>query len=145
MTASEEINFIVYSLISNSIHIINGQSIKMIHFCLSIIIKAQRIALLRACKFLIWVPFKCTYHLLGPLSNLYMKTVTQVKSSEYFESLVIGSFQEELFMAKLNDSHESSLRRLNDTHREKIALLDRQFLQQKQQLVSGLWSLRLKV
>jgi len=47
-------------------------------------------------------------------------------------------------MAKLNDSHESSLRRLNDTHREKIALLDRQFLQQKQQLVSGLWSLRLK-
>jgi hypothetical protein len=38
-------------------------------------------------------------------------------------------------MAKLNDSHESSLRRLNDTHREKIALLDRQFLQQKQQLV----------
>ena len=36
-------------------------------------------------------------------------------------------------MAKLNDTLESSLRRLNDTHREKIALLDRQFLQQKQQ------------
>ena len=43
--------------------------------------------------------------------------------------------QEELFLAKLNDGHESSLRRLNDTHREKIALLDRQFLQQKQQLM----------
>ncbi len=28
-------------------------------------------------------------------------------------------------MAKLNEAHESSLRRLNDTHREKIALLDR--------------------
>jgi STE20-like kinase len=38
-------------------------------------------------------------------------------------------------LAKLNESHESSLRRLNDTHREKIALLDRQFLQQKQQLM----------
>ena len=45
------------------------------------------------------------------------------------------SLQEELFLAKLNEAHESSLRRLNDTHREKIALLDRQFLQQKQQLM----------
>ena len=44
-------------------------------------------------------------------------------------------YQDELFQAKLNDTHESSLRRLNDTHREKIALLDRQFLQQKQQLM----------
>lgn len=38
-------------------------------------------------------------------------------------------------MTKLNDSHETSLRRLSDTHKEKIALLDRQFLQQKQQLM----------
>lgn len=38
-------------------------------------------------------------------------------------------------MVKLNDSHETSLRRLSDTHKEKIALLDRQFLQQKQQLM----------
>jgi len=43
--------------------------------------------------------------------------------------------REQLFLAKLNDTHESSLKRLSDTHREKIALLDRQFLQQKQQLM----------
>ena len=39
------------------------------------------------------------------------------------------------FVAKLNDAHEQSLKRLSDTHKEKIALLDRQFLQQKQQLL----------
>ena len=38
-------------------------------------------------------------------------------------------------MSRLNDSHETSIRRLGDTHQEKIALLDRQFLQQKQQLM----------
>jgi len=43
--------------------------------------------------------------------------------------------RESLFLAKLNDSHEGSLKRLSDTHKEKIALLDRQFLQQKQQLL----------
>ena len=43
--------------------------------------------------------------------------------------------REHLFLAKLNDVHESSLKRLSDTHKEKIALLDRQFLQQKQQLL----------
>ncbi len=43
--------------------------------------------------------------------------------------------QEEQFLTKLNDSHKSALCRLSDTHREKIALLDRQFLQQKQQLM----------
>ena len=43
--------------------------------------------------------------------------------------------QEQNFLAKLNDTHETSLRRLSDTHKEKIALLDRQFLQQKQQLM----------
>ena len=43
--------------------------------------------------------------------------------------------REQLFLNKLNDTHESSLKRLSDTHREKIALLDRQFLQQKQQLM----------
>jgi len=46
-------------------------------------------------------------------------------------------------LAKLNDAHEASLRRLSDTHKEKIALLDRQFLQQKQQLMrareAALW------
>lgn len=35
----------------------------------------------------------------------------------------------------MSDTHENQLRRLSDTHREKIALLDRQFLQQKQQLM----------
>ena len=42
--------------------------------------------------------------------------------------------QEKLFLEKLNENHESSLRRLSDTHREKIALMERQFLQQKQQV-----------
>ena len=35
----------------------------------------------------------------------------------------------------MSDTHENQLRRLSDSHREKIALLDRQFLQQKQQLM----------
>ena len=39
------------------------------------------------------------------------------------------------FVERLNESHESHMKRLSDTHREKVALLDRQFLQQKQQLV----------
>jgi STE20-like kinase len=43
--------------------------------------------------------------------------------------------REQNFLAKLNETHETSLRRLSDTHKEKIALLDRQFLQQKQQLM----------
>lgn len=43
--------------------------------------------------------------------------------------------RERNFLERLNDSHESAMKRLSDTHREKIALLDRQFLQQKQQLM----------
>merc|ERR1719273_1763530 len=39
------------------------------------------------------------------------------------------------FVERLNESHESHMKRLSDTHREKVALLDRQFLQQKQQLM----------
>ena len=42
--------------------------------------------------------------------------------------------RERQFLENLNQSHEASLRRLSDGHREKIALLERQFLQQKQQL-----------
>lgn len=53
--------------------------------------------------------------------------------------------REKLFLEKLNENHESSLRRLSDSHREKIALMERQFLQQKQQLMrareSALWEL----
>ncbi|KAG8307803.1 hypothetical protein J6590_013500 [Homalodisca vitripennis] len=50
-----------------------------------------------------------------------------------------------MFLEKLNENHETSLRRLSDSHREKIALMERQFLQQKQQLMrskeSALWEL----
>lgn len=53
------------------------------------------------------------------------------------------SEREKAFLEKLNESHESSLRRLSDSHREKIALMERQFLQQKQQLTrtreAALW------
>ena len=38
------------------------------------------------------------------------------------------------FVERLNESHDSHMRRLSDTQ-EKVALLDSQFLQQKQQLV----------
>lgn len=43
--------------------------------------------------------------------------------------------REKHFLDKLNESHELLLRRLSDSHREKIALMERQFLQQKQQLM----------
>ncbi|XP_076678517.1 sterile20-like kinase isoform X3 [Andrena cerasifolii] len=43
--------------------------------------------------------------------------------------------REKHFLDKLNESHELSLRRLSDSHREKIALMERQFLQQKQQVM----------
>jgi len=53
--------------------------------------------------------------------------------------------RERAFLENLNQNHEASLRRLSDGHREKIALLERQFLQQKQQLLrtreSAMWEL----
>ncbi|XP_044258953.1 STE20-like serine/threonine-protein kinase [Tribolium madens] len=53
--------------------------------------------------------------------------------------------REKAFLEKLNENHESSLRRLSDSHREKIALMERQFLQQKQQLTrtreAALWEI----
>ncbi|KAJ8934384.1 hypothetical protein NQ314_013425 [Rhamnusium bicolor] len=53
--------------------------------------------------------------------------------------------REKAFLEKLNENHESSLRRLSDAHREKIALMERQFLQQKQQLTrtreAALWEI----
>lgn len=56
--------------------------------------------------------------------------------------------REKAFLDKLNESHESSLRRLSDAHREKIALMERQFLQQKQQLTrtreAALWEIEEK-
>merc|ERR1711962_1397440 len=49
------------------------------------------------------------------------------------------------FVERLNESHESHMERLSDTHKEKVALLDRQFLQQKQQLMrareAALWEM----
>lgn len=47
--------------------------------------------------------------------------------------------KERNFTEKLNDNHEQSMKRLGDSHREKIALLERQSLQQKQQLLRGLF------
>ena len=38
------------------------------------------------------------------------------------------------FIERLNEAHESSLQRLAEQHREKIALMEKQFLQQKQQV-----------
>ncbi|RZB41606.1 STE20-like serine/threonine-protein kinase [Asbolus verrucosus] len=56
--------------------------------------------------------------------------------------------REKAFLEKLNENHESSLRRLSDAHREKIALMERQFLQQKQQLTrtreAALWEIEEK-
>ncbi|XP_065219198.1 serine/threonine-protein kinase 10 [Planococcus citri] len=56
--------------------------------------------------------------------------------------------KEKVFLEKLNENHESSLRRQSDSHREKIALMERQFLQQKQQLMrareSDLWDMEEK-
>ncbi|XP_075222408.1 sterile20-like kinase isoform X2 [Lycorma delicatula] len=56
--------------------------------------------------------------------------------------------KEKIFLEKLNENHESSLRRLSDSHRENIALMEQQFLQQKQQLMrareSALWELEEK-
>ncbi|XP_048506774.1 serine/threonine-protein kinase 10 isoform X2 [Athalia rosae] len=53
--------------------------------------------------------------------------------------------REKVFLEKLNESHEISLRRLSDSHRERIALMERQFLQQKQQLMrareAAIWEL----
>ncbi|XP_074033281.1 uncharacterized protein isoform X2 [Leptinotarsa decemlineata] len=53
--------------------------------------------------------------------------------------------REKAFLEKLNENHETSLRRLSDAHREKIALMERQFLQQKQQLTrtreAALWEI----
>ncbi|KAK7020281.1 hypothetical protein SK128_006864, partial [Halocaridina rubra] len=53
--------------------------------------------------------------------------------------------REKIFLEKLHEAHEVSLKRLGDDHRERIALLERQFLQQKHQLLrsreSALWEM----
>uniref|UniRef100_A0A6M2DVN4 Putative serine/threonine protein kinase n=1 Tax=Xenopsylla cheopis TaxID=163159 RepID=A0A6M2DVN4_XENCH len=56
--------------------------------------------------------------------------------------------RERAFLGNLNDNHESSLRRLSESHHDRIALMDRQFLQQKQQVMRTrealLWELEEK-
>ncbi|XP_013774676.1 serine/threonine-protein kinase 10-like isoform X2 [Limulus polyphemus] len=53
--------------------------------------------------------------------------------------------RERQFLEKLNENHEMSMKRLLDCHREKIALVETQFLQQKQQLLrareAAVWEL----
>jgi STE20-like kinase len=70
------------------------------------------------------------------------KTAFRIKRQQ---QEVEQSDRERSFLDSLNQSHEMSLRRLSDGHREKIALLERQFLQQKQQLLrsreSAVWEL----
>ena len=53
--------------------------------------------------------------------------------------------RERIFIESLNESHDMSLKRLSESHRDKLALLERQFLQQKQQLMrakeAAIWEL----
>ncbi|CAH1783560.1 unnamed protein product [Owenia fusiformis] len=53
--------------------------------------------------------------------------------------------RERQFLEKQTDSMEKSMKRLSDQHREKIAMLEKQFLQQKQQLLrareAAIWEL----
>jgi len=53
--------------------------------------------------------------------------------------------REKLFIEKLNEKHDISMRRMSETFREKIASLERQFLQQKQRHLkrreSAIWEL----
>ncbi|XP_015914711.1 serine/threonine-protein kinase 10 [Parasteatoda tepidariorum] len=53
--------------------------------------------------------------------------------------------RERVFIERLNENHDLAVKRLGDTHKEKIALLERQFLQQKQQLLrareAAIWEL----
>lgn len=46
--------------------------------------------------------------------------------------------QEKLFIEGQAQAHDQALQRLQETHRQKIALLERQFLQQKHQLLRGM-------
>ncbi|GFS96886.1 hypothetical protein NPIL_447771 [Nephila pilipes] len=62
------------------------------------------------------------------------------------EKLDIEHSEKELeFLKKLNINHELSMKRLSDSYAAKIALLERQFLQQKQQLLrareAAIWEL----
>ena len=46
--------------------------------------------------------------------------------------------QERKFLEQQQESMEKAMKRLAEQHREKVALLERQFLQQKQQLLRGM-------
>ena len=45
--------------------------------------------------------------------------------------------QERKFLEQQSEGMDKAMKRLADQHREKVALLERQFLQQKQQLLRG--------
>ena len=45
--------------------------------------------------------------------------------------------KERRFLEMQSENMEKAMKRLSDQHREKIALLEKQFLQQKQQLLRG--------
>ena len=46
-------------------------------------------------------------------------------------------WQERRFLENQQENMERSMKRLADQHREKVAMLEQQFLQQKQQLLRG--------
>ena len=54
-------------------------------------------------------------------------------------------FQERRFLEQQQENYEKSMKRLADQHREKVALLEKQFLQQKHQLLrareAAIWEL----
>lgn len=43
--------------------------------------------------------------------------------------------KERLFMENLNEAHDNAIRRISENHREKIALLERQFMEQRHKLL----------
>lgn len=61
---------------------------------------------------------------------------------------MIHAEKERKFIDSLNKSYEMNINRLNQSHRDKLSLLERQFLQQKQQLLrareAAIWELEEK-
>ncbi|CAG0883888.1 unnamed protein product [Cyprideis torosa] len=70
------------------------------------------------------------------------KEMHRIRKEEVLQEHAI---RERNFLEKLNDQHEEALKKLSEKHREKIALLEKQILQQKHQLLrdreSAVWEL----
>lgn len=49
--------------------------------------------------------------------------------------------KESIFLSTLSENHEIALRRLSEKHRDRLATIDKNFLQQKQTVSSGLYTL----